>query len=174
MKARNVITGVILIGLLISLMSCASIISGSSQKIDITTDPSEAQIKIYNSSNMEVWNSKSPSTVTLKRGDGFFQGANYRIEIEKEGYEPSTIALTSSLNGGWYLAGNILLGGLIGWLIVDPLTGGMWTLHPKDINTTLNPTETASIFEQEDGLMIVLREEIADDTFDHLHPKRIY
>ncbi len=174
MKSKNILTGALFATLLISLSGCASIISGSSQKIDIKTQPSKAQIKIYNSSNMEVWNSVSPSTVTLKRGEGFFQGASYRVEITKEGYESQTISLSSSLNGGWYLAGNFLFGGFIGWLIVDPLTGAMWTLRPEEIKMTLVPAETAGIFAQEDGLMIVLREDIDDDTFHLLKPKQVF
>ena len=31
---------------------------------------------------------------------------------------------------GWYLAGNFIFGGLLGWLIVDPATGAMWNLKP--------------------------------------------
>jgi len=34
----------------------------------------------------------------------------------------------------WYLAGNIVFGGIAGWLIVDPLTGAMWRLSPKEVN----------------------------------------
>lgn len=33
----------------------------------------------------------------------------------------------------WFgIAGNFLFGGFIGWLIVDPATGGMWALSAKD------------------------------------------
>ena len=39
---------------------------------------------------------------------------------------------------GWYIGGNILVGGLIGWFIVDPLTGAMYTL-PKEVNADLRP-----------------------------------
>jgi hypothetical protein len=37
---------------------------------------------------------------------------------------------------GWYV-GNIVFGGLIGWLIVDPLTGAMWALDAEHVNGTL-------------------------------------
>ncbi|MFG0400611.1 hypothetical protein ACF8D8_17535, partial [Pseudomonas sp. zjy_11] len=46
--------------------------------------------------------------------------------FKKDGYPDKTIELDSSLSG-WYW-GNILLGGLIGMLIVDPLTGAMYKL----------------------------------------------
>lgn len=37
---------------------------------------------------------------------------------------------------GWYF-GNILFGGLIGFLIVDPATGAMYTLKPDTLNVHL-------------------------------------
>lgn len=39
---------------------------------------------------------------------------------------------------GWYIGGNLLFGGVIGWLIVDPATGAMWKLDTNEINVTLN------------------------------------
>jgi len=42
---------------------------------------------------------------------------------------------------GWYFA-NILFGGLIGMLIVDPITGKMWKLPPQAI-ANLSPTTAA-------------------------------
>jgi hypothetical protein len=37
---------------------------------------------------------------------------------------------------GWYF-GNLLFGGLIGLLIVDPATGAMYKLEPNEINCNL-------------------------------------
>ena len=68
----------------------------------------------------------TPSTVTLKSGKGYFTGQTYTLRFKKEGYPDKTIELDSSLSG-WYW-GNILIGGLVGMLIVDPLTGAMYKL----------------------------------------------
>ena len=38
---------------------------------------------------------------------------------------------------GWYF-GNIIFGGLIGMLAVDPATGAMYTLSPKEVLATLH------------------------------------
>jgi len=43
---------------------------------------------------------------------------------------------------GWYW-GNILFGGLIGMLIVDPITGAMYKL-PKNTNVSLDGNSQAS------------------------------
>ena len=39
------------------------------------------------------------------------------------------LSMSARLNA-WYW-GNILFGGLIGWLIVDPATGAMWKLKDE-------------------------------------------
>jgi hypothetical protein len=43
------------------------------------------------------------------------------------------VPLTADIDG-WYF-GNLLFGGLIGILIVDPATGAMWKL-PENVNKT--------------------------------------
>jgi len=66
-------------------------------------------------------------TVTLDTSNGFFSKAKYQVEASKAGYETSTTQISAGVNG-WYF-GNILFGGLIGMLIVDPATGAMWKLE---------------------------------------------
>jgi hypothetical protein len=110
--------------------------------------------------------------VALKRGSGYFSGALYRIEISKAGYKTQIIQLTSSLNAGWYLLGNFLVGGLIGWLIVDPLTGAMWTINPDDINTQMNKISAYNKYDN--SLCVVLREQIPDDMFAGMSKQQIY
>jgi hypothetical protein len=38
----------------------------------------------------------------------------------------------------WYV-GNILFGGLLGFVFIDPATGAMWVIEPKNLNITLQP-----------------------------------
>jgi hypothetical protein len=143
---------------IVAFAGCATIITGGEQKVNIGSDPSEASIKITDSSGMTVFSSQTPAIAVLKKGDGYFKGASYKVRIEKQGYKPQEVTLNSSLNAGWYLVGNIILGGLIGWLIVDPLTGGMWTLSPDKVNANL--ASGAAFLKQRDGLMIVLLEDL--------------
>jgi hypothetical protein len=42
---------------------------------------------------------------------------------------------------GWYI-GNIVFGGLIGMLIVDPATGAMWKIENEHISENLQPSQT--------------------------------
>ena len=65
-------------------------------------------------------------------GNGFFKPAGYEVAFSKEGFQTKKIQVTASVNG-WYI-GNIIFGGLLGLLIIDPATGAMYTLSPKDVN----------------------------------------
>ncbi len=150
-KALGVCGAVLLVT---ALSGCASIMSGSEQRIDFRSDPSDASIKVYDSGGMVVASSQTPSSVLLKKGQGFFQGANYRVAVEKPGYKKVEVLLRSSLNAGWYLFGNFFIGGFIGWLIVDPATGAMWTLSPEQVSAEL--AREVSFLQQDDGLMILL------------------
>jgi hypothetical protein len=82
--------------------------------------------------------------VKLDRGAGYFKGAKYNVVIEKPGFSKKEFVVDSSLMVGWYLFGNLLFGGLIGWFIVDPATGAMWSLDPDETYIELAPTARPS------------------------------
>lgn len=139
---------------------CASIISGGPQVVPINSNPSDAQLKIVNlRTNSTMYAGKTPYTVTLERGAGYFKKAMYNVVVEKEGFKTTEILIEGS-PGGWYILGNFVFGGLIGWLIVDPLTGAMWTLTPSDVSANLE-TKTA-LFDKKEGLMIVLKSDLPE------------
>jgi len=112
-----------------AISGCASIISKSEYPIIIDSTPSGATVLIKDRQGRNVHRAQTPTTVTLKSGDGFFKSARYSFEFEKEGYQPTISALGANLDP-WYF-GNILFGGLIGMLIVDPATGAMWKLEDR-------------------------------------------
>jgi uncharacterized protein YceK len=155
----------LLMASVIGFSGCASIISGSSQDVRVSSSPSNANVVIYDKHNMKVWDSSTPAVVNLKRGDGYFSGASYRVEITKAGYEKQTVQISSGFNGGWYLAGNLLLGGLIGWLIVDPISGAMWVLKPKNVSADLHQGLSFDDGGNVEGIYVVLKEQIPADVF---------
>ncbi|WP_407484978.1 PEGA domain-containing protein [Elizabethkingia miricola] len=109
--------------LFLTTTSCATIISGSKQAIKFTSTPSEATVFID-----EVEMGKTPFETKLERKRG------YNVMIKLEGYKPYETKLTKEFNA-WYL-GNILFGGIIG-LVIDPITGAIYNLTPKQINAQL-------------------------------------
>lgn len=108
------------------LSGCASIVSDSAYPVSVSSTPVGANFEIKDSTGTIIHSGTTPGTVTLKSGRGYFKKANYTIAFKKEGFADQEIKLNSSLNG-WYW-GNLLFGGLIGMLIVDPLTGAMYKL----------------------------------------------
>ncbi|OEF48529.1 hypothetical protein A1OW_15455 [Enterovibrio norvegicus] len=105
---------------------CSTIVSESSYPVSISSSPSQADFVLVNRDGQQVHTGTTPDTVTLNASSGFFKGETYQLILNKDGYEEKTIEIESTVDG-WYF-GNILFGGLIGMLIVDPATGAMFKL----------------------------------------------
>jgi len=122
---------------LIMLFSgCASIVSKKSYVVNIQSAPPGAEVIIIDRNSQEVFRGQTPTTVNLNASAGFFKKAYYTLKFKKEGYGESARPLEASIDG-WYW-GNVLIGGLIGWLIIDPATGCMYTLNETYINHPLS------------------------------------
>ena len=121
--------------------SCASIVSKSEYPVALTSSPSGCQVSVKNASGLVIHQGMTPSMVTLPASAGFFQAAKYQVEYSKKGLPSQTVTLSASIDG-WYF-GNLLFGGLIGMLIVDPATGAMWKL-PENVNASVTPIATLS------------------------------
>lgn len=160
-KHKSVILTATLTSIL--LAGCATIVGKTEQLVAINSTPDQAQIAITDERGQSIFKGATPTTVLLKKGDGYFHGKDYTMTLSKEGYATQTITITSSANA-WYIGGNILFGGLIGWFIVDPLTGAMWTLSPEQVAATLNEGSTTSPTSknilQPDQVHIVLLEDV--------------
>lgn len=117
-------------------LGCASIVSKSVCPVTITSEPSNADLTVFNHGGKAIFQGKTPATIDLKAGRGYFKPGDYRVSISKTGYQAADLPIKQGING-WYAFGNILIGGLVGWIIVDPITGAMWTV--EDLNVTLQP-----------------------------------
>lgn len=146
------------VGLAVGVSGCASIIKGSDQSVTFKSEPPEAKLVITDvRQGKDIHVGQTPLTTSLKRGAGYFKKAKYKITVEKPGYVTEEVMLEGT-PGGWYLAGNLLIGGLIGWFIVDPATGAMWTLDPEDVQVTLKKVE--AFREPDEGLGVLLLEQV--------------
>ncbi|MBU2704781.1 hypothetical protein KCM76_02240 [Zooshikella marina] len=117
------------------ISGCASIVSEDVYPVAINSTPTASKFVIRNEAGQTIHQGSTPETVTLNAGNGYFSGADYTITFSREGYNDLTVNLESSVDG-WYW-GNILFGGLIGMLIVDPATGAMYKL-PTEVNSDLS------------------------------------
>ena len=124
--------------LLLLLSACATIVGGNApQIITVNSNPDQAKVSVQDlTTNMRIFQGSTPAQLILNKKARYLSGKRYLVTIEKEGYVARSIEINPRANG-WYIAGNLVFGGLIGWLIIDPNTGAMWTLTPSEINQTL-------------------------------------
>lgn len=143
----------VIAGLIAISTSCASIVSKTKYPVSIDSTPRDASVTIKNRRGEEVFTGKTPALVKLKSGAGFFSNAKYSVTISKPGFADKTVELTATING-WYF-GNLVFGGLLGLLIIDPATGAMYKLKQTDINETLQSQNSTTSVSNEHKLRIM-------------------
>ncbi|RYE65643.1 MAG: hypothetical protein EOO81_12430 [Oxalobacteraceae bacterium] len=165
MTARNVV-GMAAVAVMLGLQGCASILGDSRYPVSVTSAPPGASFEITDKSGQVVHSGNTPSTVTLKSGKGYFSGQTYTLRFKKDGYPDRSVTLDSSVSG-WYW-GNIVFGGVIGLLIVDPATGAMFKL-PEGVtadmgkpvagapNNSITVATTDSITDSQRALLVPLK-----------------
>jgi hypothetical protein len=121
---------------------CASIVSKTKWPIVVSSTPVGASVTITNKKGNSVYRGNTPAVLTLKSGAGFFSKESYLVKISMPGYDEKMVPLECKLNG-WY-AGNILIGGIIGLLIIDPATGAMYKLSTEAIHEKLTMTSASA------------------------------
>ncbi len=140
---------------LVSLLTgCGTIMCGPQQKVVLDSQPTGAEVLVYDSHGEIVFQKTTPCVAKLRRREhDVMQSANYVVLIKKEGYVPAQFPLIGVVNRAYFA--NILNAG-IGYA-VDPMTGGMWTLAPQPMDINL-VTEHPAFFAEE-GLLVSLSEE---------------
>ena len=144
---------------------CATIVGERTQLIPIDSDPDLASVVIIDEGGRQVFSGTTPTSVTLAKSDGSYWGKKtYTVTITKPGYASREIPVASNANG-WYIAGNLVFGGLIGWFIVDPFNGAMYTLTPKQIETELGEPSV-----RDGSISIVLLEQVPASLRSRMQP----
>ncbi|NQX84500.1 MAG: PEGA domain-containing protein [Flavobacteriaceae bacterium] len=128
----------ILLSSVLFLTSCATIISGSRQNVEITSKPTSAKVYI---NEIEVGN--TPIQKNLKRNQ------EYNLVLKLDGYETYETKLDKKFNA-WYI-GNIAFGGLIG-IIIDPITGAIHKLKPEEIDGS---PKSGTTYTSENGKLFI-------------------
>lgn len=123
---------------------CATIVSNQSYPVTFLSEPSGAAIEVKDHKGTVHFSGTTPATAELSAGNGYFTRGRYTVTTKKDGYTPATQQVVASMNG-WYW-GNILFGGLIGMLIVDPISGAMYQINTPTVTLNMTPAiGTASI-----------------------------
>ena len=117
--------------MLAALSGCASITRGTTEAYAIETIPPGATASLSNGLTCTT-----PCSLKVKRRGDFV------VTIERDGYEPVTASITSSVDGAGAagMAGNVLIGGLIG-AGIDAGTGAMHSHKPNPLRVTMVPND---------------------------------
>ena len=126
MTKKLYLTLALVIAIAFLTAGCATIVSKSKYSVKVDSSVKGAKVTIKDRNGVEVQKTKTPSTVILSSGGGW-RSANYTFHFEKDGYESTVVSIAARLDS-WYL-GNVLIGGLLGMLLVDPATGAKWKLQ---------------------------------------------
>ena len=110
---------------------CATITQGTTEALYVTSDPSNANVKLSTGQQ-----GRTPATFEVSKKKGFM------VTISKDGYQDANVQVVSSIGGtsGMATAGNVIAGGGIG-LIVDAASGANKELTPNPINVVLEPVD---------------------------------
>jgi hypothetical protein len=119
---------------LLPLISCATIATSGVQSFPVITDPAEAVISIYDSSNNKIFEENSPCIIVLSKKDLI----NSRLIISKYGYKDIELKIGKRVDFCFY--GNICLGIIPG--IVDIINGNWVEGDINGINVKLKEMKT--------------------------------
>lgn len=119
------------------LAGCATIVGDERASLSIKSTPADAQILIIDEAGRTAYRGRTPDQVPLRKNDGhYWGGKQFTVAISKRGYLTQRIQVDTHPNA-LYLGGNLLFGGIIGWLVVDPISGKMYDLSSDGIEVTL-------------------------------------
>ena len=116
------------LALTLPLSSCASIITGSSDSVEVRSSPTGAAF-VTNTGHRGT----TPATITIP------DDISLQVSYTMDGYKDVTITLPPRMSG-WFLA-NLIIGGIIG-IIID-LASGNWRVHDGEVTAVLTPVDAA-------------------------------
>lgn len=116
----------------VTLSACTTITRGTNDTWVVETTPAGASVSTSNGYHCE----STPCAIKMPRRSEFV------ATIERDGYEPVEVNVTHQISGagGAGMAGNVLVGGLIG-VAVDAGSGAMNDLVPNPVVITLVPLD---------------------------------
>lgn len=123
------------------LSNCATVMRDNHQAVPIKANVEKVDIKITNKAGEIVFEGQTPTTLTLNTAakSGYFNPEKYTITASKDGFQTQTNIIDWHVSS-WYWAGNFAIGGLIGYLIIDPITGDMYYLD-EEVNLNMSPVQ---------------------------------
>ncbi len=116
------------------LSACASLTRDTTEILGIQSEPSGAYVRASTG-----WDCVTPCEVKVKRR------SHFALDIEMPGYKTARVLVNAEIDGAGQagMAGNILIGGLIG-AMVDGSSGAMYSHLENPVVVVLVPDEDSS------------------------------
>ncbi len=141
-KYMYIVTATVLIT---CMYSCATIFSSSKYPVQFKSTPNKVLVEIIDRDGVMVYQGETPAVVQLKANKGFMKKAIYNIKFSKNGFTSKSYSISATLDQ-WYWA-NLVLGGVIGMLIVDPASGAMFQINTPFIDAVLSSESNSNNIE---------------------------
>ena len=109
------------------LSSCATVTRGSEEVFEVYSTPEDAIVRLSNGIS-----ARTPASFKVKRRDPL------NVTISKAGYKTRVVRVESQIDagGGAAMAGNVVVGGLIG-AAIDAGSGAMYVHKPNPLRVVL-------------------------------------
>ena len=120
---RQFVNLMVLFVMMISLSGCGTLFTGTSEMINIASEPEKAKVYVNG-----VHMGTTPLQVSLKRDQ------DHMIMVKKEGYEDASATLVRKFNPVAIL--NLI--SILCW-VVDAVTGGIWKFERNALTVTMEP-----------------------------------
>lgn len=129
---------------LVSVTACATVTKGTGDDVSFVSSPEGAKVTTDDLNGKEQDQScRTPCTMELNRK------WTYDVTFELDGYQTLKARLEPRFSGDGAagMAGNLLLGGVIG-AAVDASTGAMNDLEPNPLAVVLDPIKNIEVTEE--------------------------
>ena len=140
------------------MTGCATIVGKDLFSVPLQSNPDGAKVTVKDEKGMVLFTGTTPTMFTLKAGESYFHAKSYIVTFSKTGFTDQVITVKAEMSG-WYW-GNLLFGGLIGLLIVDPISGKMWKLPDTPVFGNLTEAQRAGLNEKGRSLKFVTIDQI--------------
>ena len=125
---KSILTGAALVAAALSLSACATVTRGEHTAWEVNSTPPGATVATTNGMTC----ASTPCSIKMERRSEF------DATVTKAGYKTVKFHVSHKISGGGGagMAGNVILGGVIG-AGVDVATGAMYDLTPNPVNLVL-------------------------------------
>ena len=126
---KYILKSVIVSLLILSFSACSTVMNTTTQEVEIKSTPANAKIVIDGRKF-----GTTPQTVNIERGK------DHIIKLSLDGYDLYETQMTGKISAWFWFN---VFNGIIPGMLVDMITGSMYSLYPETINIELQQAKPA-------------------------------